>query len=58
MNLYHNGKVVARGDAVDGEELHGKPMPLPFQKVAITSVTDTHVKLMVTSTIDDSQYIT
>ena len=58
LNLYHNSKVVARGDAVEGVEIHGRPMPLSFQKVAITDVIDSHVKLMVTSTFDDSPYIT
>ena len=51
LNLYHNSKVVARGDAVEGVEIHGRPMSLSFQKVAITDVIDSYVKLIVTSTL-------
>ena len=57
LELLYNGKVVARGDAVESGELHGKPMPISFQKVVITSVIDNHVNLMLTSTFDESPYI-
>jgi len=58
LELFLNSKLVARGDAVEGGELHGKPVPLSFQKVAVTEVLDGHVKLMLASTFDDTPYIT
>ena len=57
VKLLSNGRVVADGIAVEGLQLHGKNIPLFYQKVAITSVLE-ETKLLFRTPLDENEYIT
>ena len=38
VKLFYNGEIVATGITVEEQVIHGKELPLAYQKVAVTSV--------------------
>ena len=55
LKLFYNGQMVATGLAVEGLNIHGKEVPMLYQKVAVTSVLEKTKLLFRTSF--DTEYI-